>query len=113
MDAWALPLALVTLSVICVVMGLFGADSRPGFAGARSSYKERWFPHSKNDLRFGLVEAAGVEPASEAASPGISTSVSGNLILLGGSSRRDPLLPAAVTVLPQGRGAPAVAIRSM
>src|SRR2546425_12082808 len=31
----------------------------------------------------------------------------------GGSSRRDPLLPAAVTVLPQGRGAPAVAIRSM
>jgi len=49
MDAWALPLALVTLSVICVVMGLFGADSRPGFAGARSSYQERWFPHSKND----------------------------------------------------------------
>ena len=66
-----------------------------------------------NDTRSGLVEAAGVEPASEAASPEISTSVSGNLISLGGSSRRDPLLPAAVTVLPQGRGAPAVAIRSM
>ncbi|TMF50696.1 MAG: hypothetical protein E6I21_07750 [Chloroflexi bacterium] len=49
MGAWALPLALVILSVICVVMGLFGAESRPGFAGARSSYKERWFPHSKND----------------------------------------------------------------
>src|SRR3989442_13333366 len=28
-----------------------------------------------------LVEAAGVEPASEAVSPGISTSVSGNLVL--------------------------------
>jgi hypothetical protein len=33
-----------------------------------------------------LVEAAGVEPASEAASPGISTSVSRNLFSLGGSS---------------------------
>jgi hypothetical protein len=48
-EAWTLPLALVTLSVICVVMGLFGAESRPGFADARSSYKERWFPHSKID----------------------------------------------------------------
>ncbi len=31
--------------------------------------------------RLSLVEAAGVEPASEAASPGISTSVSGILVL--------------------------------
>jgi hypothetical protein len=31
--------------------------------------------------RFGLVEAAGVEPASEAASSGTSTSVSGILVL--------------------------------
>jgi len=31
--------------------------------------------------RFGLVEAAGVEPASEAAFPGISTSVSRILVL--------------------------------
>jgi hypothetical protein len=49
MDAWALPLALLTLSLICVVMGLFGTDSRPGFAGARSDYRERWFPHSRRD----------------------------------------------------------------
>jgi hypothetical protein len=37
-----------------------------------------------------LVEAAGVEPASEAASPGTSTSVFGILISPMGSSRRDP-----------------------
>ena len=49
MDAWALPLALVILSLSCLVLGLMGADSRPGFAGARSSYKERWFPHSRID----------------------------------------------------------------
>src|SRR2546430_1295778 len=59
------------------------------------------------------LKAPGLEAESEAASLGLSTSVSGNLILLGGSSRREPVLPAAVTVLPQGRGAPAVAIRSM
>ena len=33
------------------------------------------------NTKFGLVEAAGVEPASEAASSGISTSVSGILVL--------------------------------
>jgi site-specific DNA recombinase len=37
-----------------------------------------------------MVEAAGVEPASEAASPGTSTSVSGILLSPLGSSRRDP-----------------------
>jgi hypothetical protein len=36
------------------------------------------------------VEAAGVEPASEAASPGTSTSVFGILISPMGSSRLDP-----------------------
>ncbi|HEY3086311.1 MAG TPA: hypothetical protein VGK28_12735 [Candidatus Dormibacteraeota bacterium] len=49
MDAWALPIALVLLMVSCVVLGLLSADSRPGFSGARSTYKERWFPHSRND----------------------------------------------------------------
>ncbi|SRR6266487_4950754 len=44
---------------------------RRGSLGGRSEYQ----------ARFGLVEAAGVEPASEAASPGISTSVSEILVL--------------------------------
>src|SRR5206468_4415754 len=35
----------------------------------------------RHKARFGLVEAAGVEPASEAASSGTSTSVSGILVL--------------------------------
>jgi len=61
---------------------------------------------------FGLVEAARVELASEAVSPEISTSVSRILISLGGSSRRDPLLPAAVGVPLQGRSSPEAAIRS-
>ena len=38
------------------------------------------------ETRLGLVEAAGVEPASEAASSGISTSVSRILLSPGGSS---------------------------
>jgi hypothetical protein len=32
-----------------VVLGLLGAESRPGFSGLRSGAKERWFPHSRND----------------------------------------------------------------
>src|SRR5215831_9538600 len=49
-----------------------------------------------------LVEAAGVEPASEAEFPETSTSVSRTLISPRSSSRRDPLRPAAVSV--PGRG---------
>jgi hypothetical protein len=49
MEAWYLPAALVVLALACVVMGIFGAESRPGFAEARTTYKERWFPHSRND----------------------------------------------------------------
>ena len=49
MEAWYLPTSLVLLALACVVMGLFGAESRPGFAEVRSTYKERWFPHSRND----------------------------------------------------------------
>jgi len=49
MDAWALPLALLILCLSCLVLGLMSADSRPGFAGARATYKERWYPHSRRD----------------------------------------------------------------
>ena len=58
-----------------------------------------------------MVEAAGVEPASEAASLGISTSVSRNLISPWGSSRRDPSRPASVNVPAWSRGASGRAIR--
>jgi hypothetical protein len=33
----------------CVLMGLFGTDSRPGFADGRTDVKERWFIHSRDD----------------------------------------------------------------
>jgi succinate dehydrogenase/fumarate reductase flavoprotein subunit len=49
MEAWYLPTALVLLALACVVMGLFSTESRPGFAEARTDYKERWFIHSKHD----------------------------------------------------------------
>jgi len=58
-----------------------------------------------------MVEAAGVEPASEAEFPGTSTSVSRILLSPRGSSRRDPLWPAAVPVPGRGRGAPGQASR--
>ena len=54
-----------------------------------------------------------LNPRPKQLPPGSLRACSGNLISLGGSSRRDPLLPAAVTVPPRGRGAPGVAIRSM
>jgi len=44
---WYLPIALATLIVVCILMGLFGADSRPGFSDGRSDVKEKWFIHSK------------------------------------------------------------------
>jgi len=47
--AWYLPTALAVLTLSCIVMGLFGTDSRPGFAGGRTDRKERWFPHSRTD----------------------------------------------------------------
>jgi hypothetical protein len=49
MDAWAQPVAFVILIVACVLMGVMGADSRPGFSGARADRKEPWFPHSRHD----------------------------------------------------------------
>ena len=49
MEAWYLPTALFLLALACVAMGLFGAESRPGFVEVRGDKKERWFPHSKND----------------------------------------------------------------
>jgi len=44
-------------------------------------FRTVWRGLPEYKTRFGLVEAAGVEPASEAASPGISTSVSEILVL--------------------------------
>lgn len=46
---WYQPVGLGILFVACLLMGLFGADSRPGFDGRPSSYKERWFIHSRRD----------------------------------------------------------------
>jgi hypothetical protein len=51
MDAWAQPLAFAILILACVLMGLFGTDSRPGFADGRTDRKERWFVHSRTDRR--------------------------------------------------------------
>jgi hypothetical protein len=48
-EGFYLPTALVLLALACLVMGLFGAESRPGFDETRSNHKERWFFHSKND----------------------------------------------------------------
>src|SRR5215470_664701 len=59
-----------------------------------------------------MVEAAGVEPASETEFPGTSTSVSGILLSPRGSSQRDPRRPAAVCVPDRGRGALGPASRS-
>jgi hypothetical protein len=50
-SAWYLPVALGVLTVSCILLGLMSADSRPGFSGARTSVKERWFVHSKDDYR--------------------------------------------------------------
>ena len=49
MGDWAQPLAFGILILACLVMGVLSADSRPGFSGVRSTYKERWFPHSRRD----------------------------------------------------------------
>jgi hypothetical protein len=35
----------------CLALGVFGADSRPGFSGGRTEVKERWFVHSRDDYR--------------------------------------------------------------
>jgi len=49
MEGLYFPGALVLLAVAWLVMGLFGAESRPGFVESRSDKKERWFPHSRID----------------------------------------------------------------
>jgi hypothetical protein len=37
--------------VCCILMGLFGTDSRPGFSDGRTDVKERFFVHSRDDYR--------------------------------------------------------------
>jgi hypothetical protein len=49
MADWAQPIAFAILILSCLVMGWLGTDSRPGFSGVRSNYKETWFPHSRHD----------------------------------------------------------------
>ena len=49
MGDWAQPMAIAILFLSCLVLGALSADSRPGFSGVKSEYKERWFPHSRLD----------------------------------------------------------------
>ena len=49
MEAWYLPIALATLCLASLVLGVMSAESRPGFAWLKTSVKERWFPHSRKD----------------------------------------------------------------
>jgi len=46
---WYEPLALAILVAACVLMGLFGADSRPHFSTGKLFPKERWFIHIRRD----------------------------------------------------------------
>jgi hypothetical protein len=48
-EAFYLPAALALIAVACLLMGLFGAESRPGFVDGRVDRKEGWFFHSKID----------------------------------------------------------------
>jgi hypothetical protein len=41
--------ALALLLLLCIAGGLWGTDSRPGFADGRTDRKDRWFFHSKHD----------------------------------------------------------------
>ena len=54
-----------------------------------------------------------MNPRPKQLPPGLLRACPGFWFSPGGSSRRDPLPPVTVTVLPQGRDAPKVAIRSM
>jgi hypothetical protein len=42
-------IAGVIFVACCILMGLFGADSRPGFSDGRTDVKEKFFFHSKHD----------------------------------------------------------------
>jgi hypothetical protein len=42
-------IALAAFVLICLLLGLASADSRPGFDGRRQDRKDRWFYHSKTD----------------------------------------------------------------
>ena len=49
MAPWVFPIALLLLALACIVMGLLGAEDRPGFRDGRTDIKDRWFFHSKKD----------------------------------------------------------------
>ena len=38
-------IVLAIVAAFDVLVWLFGADSRPGFADGRTDVKESWFPH--------------------------------------------------------------------
>ena len=42
-------IAGVVFVAYCIVMGVYGADSRPGFSDGRTDVKERFSFHSKHD----------------------------------------------------------------
>jgi hypothetical protein len=46
---WYGPVGWSIFVLCCILMGLLGADSRPGFSGGRTDVKERWFVHSRHD----------------------------------------------------------------
>src|SRR6266699_4403173 len=60
--------------------GMLGAQTPPNWR-ALGGNGALWYGRFVFRTWFGLVEAAGIEPAAEAVSPGISTSVSRILVL--------------------------------
>lgn len=46
---WYGPIGFAALFVACLLMGLFGADSRPHFSTGKLFPKERWFVHKRRD----------------------------------------------------------------
>ena len=46
---WYEPLAFGTLFLACILMGMFGTDSRPHFSTGKLFPKERWFVHTRRD----------------------------------------------------------------
>jgi hypothetical protein len=49
--AWYQPIAFGIFIVGCILLGLLGVDSRPGFSEWRSNIKEHFFVHSKDEYR--------------------------------------------------------------
>ena len=101
---------------VCEVHARVVQPRRPAQASVRVEL--RYFRNRTRTLNLAVTGSAWwrrreLNPRPKQLPPGLLRACPRFWFSLGGSSRRDPLLPAAVTVLPQGRGAPVVAIRSM